>query len=132
MIERIFHVGVSCVDFDSMLAFYRDVLQLKVDQIRPHPAGGQVAFLSGSGGETLELIRYTTPAPVRPEVRVRVHTGIHHFGFKVDDVRAAYERLKQHDVEFDGEVKTNMSGHQVLHFWDPEGNRLHLTQQRES
>ena len=131
MIERIFHVGVSCVDFDKMLAFYRDVLQLNLDQIRPHPRGGTVAFLSGSGGETIELIRYTTPAPVRPEVRERVHTGIHHFGFKVGDIHAAYERLKQFDVEFDGEVKGNLSGHTVLHFWDPEGNRLHLTQQKQ-
>jgi catechol 2,3-dioxygenase-like lactoylglutathione lyase family enzyme len=112
-----------------MLAFYRDVLGLKLDQIRPHPRGGTVAFLSGSQGEAIELIRYTTPAPVRPEVRERVHTGIHHFGFQVDDIEAEYERLKGLDVEFDGDLRPqNLSGHAVLHFWDPEGNRLHLTQ----
>jgi hypothetical protein len=36
--------------------------------------------------------------------------------------------LKALGVEVDGGIKTNSKGDLVLHFWDPEGNRLHLTQ----
>jgi hypothetical protein len=33
-------------------------------------------------------------------------------------------------VEFDGGIKPNAKGDLVVHFWDPEGNRVHLTQLR--
>jgi len=30
-------------------------------------------------------------------------------------------------VEFDGTIKVNTSSDLAIHFWDPEGNRVHLT-----
>jgi catechol 2,3-dioxygenase-like lactoylglutathione lyase family enzyme len=129
MVQRVFHVGISCVDFETMLRFYRDVIGLTLDVIRPHNRGGQVAMLRGSQAEVLELICYTDPAPIWPEMRQRKHTGLHHFGFEVEDIVAMQRRLAAARVEFDGELMpANSMGHAALHFWDPEGNRLHLTQ----
>jgi catechol 2,3-dioxygenase-like lactoylglutathione lyase family enzyme len=104
-------------------------LGLTVDRIVPHRLGGKIAFLNGSAGEAIELICYTNPKPIRPDVRERGNTGINHFGFKVDDAEAEYKRLKALGVEFEGEFRPASPGHPAAaHFWDPEGNRLHITQ----
>ena len=130
MIERVFHVGLSVFDLDAMLAFYRDVIGLTVDRVVPHPRGGTIAFMRGSAAEVLEMIRYDDPAPIDPARRERRQTGIHHFGLQVADARAVHERLVAAGVELDGDLRENATGDLVIHFWDPEGNRLHVTQPR--
>ena len=127
-VQGIAHVGVAVVDWDRMLSFYRDVIGLKVDKIQPHPRGGIIAFLSASEGEVIELICYDHAKPIRPDVHERGNTGINHFGFKVDDVETEYQRLKALGVEFEGEVRPASPEHDAAaHFWDLEGNRLHIT-----
>lgn len=128
MIKGLVHVGITVLDFEKMLAFYRDALGLAVEGVVDHPRGGQKAVLRGSDDEVIEMISYPNPKP--HQGRDRARTGIHHFGFIVDDIQADSARLERHGVEFDGGVKLNAKGELVLHFWDPEGNRLHLTQPR--
>ena len=130
MIRGLVHVGITVLDFDAMLAFYRDVIGLSVDTIGPHPRGGQKASLRGTEREVIEMIQYPDPKP--HQGRDRLRTGIHHFGFVVDDLRRQQERLIRHGVEIDGEIKANAKGDLVLHFWDPEGNRLHFTELHET
>jgi catechol 2,3-dioxygenase-like lactoylglutathione lyase family enzyme len=128
MITGLVHIGITVLDFETMLGFYRDVLGLSVDAVVPHPRGGRKACLRGSDREVIELISY--PNPKSHQGRDSSRTGIHHFGFIVDDVRRERERLAQLGVEIDGEIKVNAKGELVLHLFDPEGNRLHLTQPR--
>lgn len=124
------HVGITVLDFERMLTFYRDVLGLTVDSVARHPRGGEKACLRGSEREVIEMIRYPDPKP--HQGRDRTRTGIHHFGFLVDDIEAHHQRLEAAGVELDGGVKPNAKGDLVLHFWDPEGNRLHVTELRSS
>lgn len=126
MITGLVHIGITVVNFDAMLTFYRDVLGLTVDAVVAHPRGGRKATLRGSEREVIELIEYPNPKP--HQGRDRTRTGIHHFGFIVDDVRADTERLQASGVEVEGEIIVNAKGELVQHFYDPEGNRLHLTQ----
>ena len=126
MIKGLVHIGVTVIDFDKMLAFYRDVVGLSVDSIVPHPRGGRKACLRGSESEVIEMIEYPDPKP--HQGRDRARTGIHHFGFVVDDVQKHFQELERLGVELDGGIKPNAKGDRVLHFWDPEGNRLHLTE----
>ena len=126
MIRGLIHIGITVLDFEKMLAFYRDVIGLSVDSVVPHPRGGMKACLRGSDSEVIEMIEYPNPKP--HQGRDLSRTGIHHFGFVVDDLRAQKQRLEAAGVDVDGEVKPNAKGDLVLHFWDPEGNRLHFTQ----
>jgi catechol 2,3-dioxygenase-like lactoylglutathione lyase family enzyme len=126
VIRGLIHIGITVTDFEKMLAFYRDVIGLSVDSVVPHPRGGKKACLRGSEREVIEMIEYPDPKP--HQGRDLSRTGIHHFGFVVEDIRAQEKRLKALGVELDGEVKPNSKGDFVLHFWDPKGNRLHLTQ----
>ena len=126
MIRGLVHVGITVRDFDAMLAFYTEVLGLSVASLVPHPRGGRKACLRGAEAEVIELISYPNPKP--HQGRDRSRTGIHHFGFVVDDVRRHRERLAELGVELDGDVNPNSKGELVQHFWDPEGNRVHLTE----
>ena len=128
MIKRLAHIGLTVGDLDRMVDFYTNVLGLSVDCRVPHPRGGTIVFLKGTDGEMIEMIRYADPKP--HEGRDRSRTGLHHFGLLVDDIRKEYERLKALGVEFDGAIKVNTSSDLAVHFWDPEGNRIHLTEVR--
>jgi catechol 2,3-dioxygenase-like lactoylglutathione lyase family enzyme len=128
MIRGLAHIGITVVDFDRMLGFYCDVIGLSVDSIVPHPRSGKKACLSGTDSEMIEMIAYTDPKPSGGRDRRR--TGIHHFGFVVDDLERDFARLKALGVEFDGGIALNTKGDLVAHFWDPEGNRVHLTQRK--
>jgi catechol 2,3-dioxygenase-like lactoylglutathione lyase family enzyme len=126
VIRGLVHIGITVTDFDAMVAFYRDVLGLTADSIGPHPRGGRKAVLRGAEREVIEMIEYPNAKP--HQGRDLARTGLHHFGFVVGDVRAEAERLKRLGVELDGEIKPNSKGQLVQHLWDPEGNRLHLTE----
>jgi len=131
MIKSLVHVGIGAQDFDKMLAFYRDVVGLKVTETKPHPnyAGGMVAFLSAAEGEVIELTKYPHPRPPHPFVREKGNAGVNHFGFTVDNLDAEYQRLKTHGVEFEGSLPPKVAGkRRTYHFWDPEGNRVHITE----
>ncbi len=132
MITGVYHVGIGAVNFEKLLAFYRDVLGLRVRRFVDHPKvpGGKIAFMENAAGrEVLELVGRPDPRPQRPDVRELGATGIYHVGFEVDDLAAEYERLKPLGVEFEHELHPPVPGQDwVLHFWDPEGNRVHLTQ----
>jgi catechol 2,3-dioxygenase-like lactoylglutathione lyase family enzyme len=126
MVKRLVHIGLTVRDLEKMVDFYTKVLGLTVDSEVPHPRGGTIVFLHAEDGEAIEMIRYDNPKP--HEGRDRLRTGLHHFGFRVDDIGQEYQRLKALGVEFDGVIKLNTSNDLTVHFWDPEGNRIHLTQ----
>lgn len=128
MIKRLAHVGLTVVDLEKMLDFYTKVLGLTIECRVPHPQGGTIVYLNAGDGETIEMIRYTEPKP--HEGRDRCRTGLHHFGLLVDNIHKESDRLKALGVEFDGTIKVNTSNELAVHFWDPEGNRIHLTQIR--
>ncbi|HKY22023.1 MAG TPA: VOC family protein [Vicinamibacterales bacterium] len=126
MVSGIAHIGITVIDFDRMLGFYRDVLGLTVDSIVPQPDGGRRACLRGTERETIEIIQHRDPKP--HQGRDLSRTGIHHFGFVVEDVHGYLQRLERLGVEIDGDVTPNAKGDLVVQCWDPEGNRLHFTQ----
>jgi lactoylglutathione lyase len=126
MIKQLVHIGLTVFDLKKMVDFYTGVLGLSVTGEVPHPKGGTIVFLSGSDGEVIEMINYSDPKP--HDGRDKDRTGLHHFGLLVDDIQAEVDRLKALGVEFDGTIKVNTSGDLAVHFWDPEGNRVHLTE----
>lgn len=127
MITRLVHIGLTVSDMKTMRDFYTRVLGLVEDGEVPHPKGGTIIFLKAADGEVLEMINYSNAKP--HDGRDKDRTGLHHFGLLVDDIKKEVERLIALGVEFDGTVKVNTSRDLAVHFWDPEGNRIHLTQE---
>jgi len=103
-VSRIDHVGINTSDFDRTLAFYRDVLGLRVmsqgtfsdadtaallglESVELH-----IADLDSGDGRVVELIEYRRPKGARVAFQLNDWPVIH-IAFTVDDVAAARERL---------------------------------------
>src|ERR1700730_3929319 len=112
MIKGLNHVGISVVDLDRSLQFYRDLLGMAV-VVQESFAGelyesilalrgvtGKVALLR-LGNMQFELFEFAhpPPRPGDPNHPVCDH-GITHFCIEVADIDGEYERLKGAGVSF--------------------------------
>jgi len=147
VIERIDHVNLVVEDLGAMIAFYRDLLGLRLTK-RATISGpwidtvtglegveADVAFLEAYGGSGLELICYRRPRASRSEKLSEPNTpGLRHIAFRVSDLPALVERLHgagaallspvqevpAGQVDFAGQRKW------LAYLLDPEGNLLEL------
>lgn len=143
------HTCVNVSDLERSLAFYTEILGLKVT-LRADADIAKVvgipgaklaaAFLEVPGTPTLfEMFQYVScdPKPL-PEDRRSCDIGIHHICFEVDDIQEAYENLKTRGVQFHTEPITvsddepNFAGGRICYFSNPDGNTLELLQRPDS
>jgi catechol 2,3-dioxygenase-like lactoylglutathione lyase family enzyme len=103
------HVSITVADLDRSLAFYRDLLGLKVKQVGEvdAPYIGKIIGVEGTdirlaefdlGNDTLlELFEYRSPTgePIRPHTW---NPGATHIAFNVDDIDELWGRLKEAGV----------------------------------
>jgi catechol-2,3-dioxygenase len=118
-IARLGHVGLHCNDLVAQMAFYRDVLGLKVTD---QDVGVGLIFLSSRPEEEHhELVLAAgrcgpSDARILQQVSFRCNA--------LEDVREYYQRFKQYGVKFDMIVTHgNAIG---IYFYDPEGNRCEV------
>jgi glyoxylase I family protein len=86
------HVGVAVSDMDRSLAFYCDLLGLKLILRKTTPGNAaELAFVDAGGGQ-LELVasgqKLDAAADLPP-----TQAGVRHITFAVDDINAVFERL---------------------------------------
>jgi glyoxylase I family protein len=147
MIERIHHVNLVVGDMQTMIAFYRDLLGLRLGKqatIRGawiEAATGlaqveaDVAFLDAPAGPGIELIRYRTPDGPRPGGLGEPNTkGLRHIAFRVSDLDAMVAGLRRSGVELLSEAQGVPAAQvdyadqrkRLVYCLDPEGNLLEL------
>jgi len=112
-------------DLEAAQLFYRDALGLS--QISGNPARGYCVF--DSGGAQLVVESVADDAPDDEKVLVGRFTGL---SFAVDDIAAAYERLRSRQVLFTGAPEPQAWGGILATFVDTSGNELQLVQSRYS
>ena len=142
---RYAHTNLIVLDFERMVAFYRDVFgftDAEPMRTQSSEAFGRLTGLPGASilnqhlrfpgdtdgsGPTLEIICYNhklpfeKPAPNRP--------GFRHLCFMVDDVDAAFEAIKAAGGGSIGEVvrtENPRAFNHIVYATDPEGNILEL------
>lgn len=111
-------------DFEAMLAFYRDVLGLKVIEIHPgseYDEGVDFVYLD-AGGPGVEIFDRSVhpaelPMPVGGSVRA---------GFQVDDLESTRDGLIARGIEV-GEIVNRRWG-SYIELADPENNPLIIFQ----
>jgi methylmalonyl-CoA/ethylmalonyl-CoA epimerase len=98
------HVGVAVVDLEAAIAFYRDLLGLRVvhreDNLDQQVA--EVMLSSGDGrpdGDQLQLLMPLAENSVLTRFLVRRGGGLHHVAYAVSDVRSASRVLRQCGVQ---------------------------------
>src|SRR5215469_17016622 len=114
-IQSIGQIAINVHDTNRALEFYRDVLGLKLLF-----TAGQLAFFD-CGGVRLMLSPPSSPEYDHPSSILY---------FKVDDIQAAYARLKGLNVKMEGEphLVARMPDHDLClaGFHDTEGNVMEL------
>lgn len=133
------HIGICVRDMDKSLAFYRDILGMKVlgDRMTDPTEGGRLhnykrerqarRWVSLSYGEgstpTLTLTSHPGDAPDEQPIKLD-EVGISHLSFGVQDVKALSEELIAKGVQLAGPVEsfTNDKGEiRSIYVHDPDG-----------
>lgn len=121
MILGVQDIYFSVQDMRRALAFYRDILGLRVREENEHwsvlDVGGVRVGLHATGG---------TPVPPIPKDAGGAKAG-GTLTLRVSDIRAEVKRLRTVGVKFLGEIADESWG-SIAAFEDPDGNVLKLMQ----
>ena len=136
------HVGITVRELERSLAFYRDLLGLRVIEISGDQDVGQIVGIPGArvkiadldvgDGRVLELLEYVgargDDVPQRPDA-----AGCPHVGFRVHDLSTVLQRLARAGHNPDGEPTTitgaiAFEGATVVYLRDPDGAVIELVQ----
>jgi len=125
MIKGIDHVAIVVTDMDRAIEFYSGVLGLTVhrDGRGDGGEGGEKKSFLGTGDRTLVAL---TEDEGRAKREAGVVEGVAHVAFKVADVEAAREALRQRGVEFIEEKLDRDGRGYAYHFLDPDGLELEI------
>lgn len=148
MLGAVAHVGITVPDMDKAIAFYQDVLGLKVigdfsiegeeigDMVRVPGTKVRSVFLRNEDDRhsaPVELLHFSESAREGGQPYEGVtHNGITEIAFWVKDIDQTYEALRSHGVEFYSPPKTfTLDGYgtaKAVYCKDPFGTTLELMQ----
>jgi len=118
VVRQLAMVTAQVRDLDSMVAWYRDVLQLSVQWSEP---GEFCSLVASDGGGVVAL------ATDHPE-RISERPGVGWTPtFSVDDFDATVAFMKERGVAFDAEEEGTDEGYRLVRVRDPEGNVVAIT-----
>lgn len=147
MIQRIDHVNFVVGDMQRMVAFYRDVLGLRVTKQAVisgpwieaatglSPVEAEVVFLEADDGPGIELLHYRMPAGPRPDGLGRPNAqGLRHVAFRVTDLDRLVAALEAAGLQMlsavqqvpPAQVDYADQRKRLVYCRDPEGNLLEL------
>jgi catechol 2,3-dioxygenase-like lactoylglutathione lyase family enzyme len=141
-VSGIDHVGITVRKLERSLAFYRDLLGLRVIEISDEQDVGQIVGIPGArvktadldagDGRVLELLEYVAArgddVPQRPNA-----AGCPHVALQVHDIPKVLRRLARAGHNPDGEPTTitdaiAFEGATVVYLRDPDGAVIELVQ----
>ncbi len=135
------HASLSVSDIDRSAKWYCDVLGMEVfrrldTESREletlsalRGAHVRTAFLRQPGEAfTIEFTQYVSPPAPKLPVGQNNAVGSYHLGFQVEDVEAAYQRMKAQGVRFKSPPISFPSGTKACYFHDPDGIILEIIQ----
>lgn len=138
MIKGFNHIALSTRDFEQSLAFYRDIIGMRVIFVGPFKgavydqitalqnAEGRMALLQ-IGTAQIELFAFSKPFPKKQDsARPVCDHGITHLCFEVDDIETEYQRLKKASVPFHCPPLDFGEHLKATYGRDPDGNVFEL------
>lgn len=98
MLTRIDHVGIAVADLDTSLEHYRRTLGVEPVHRERVEAQGVEEILLEVGGSYIQLLAALGPDTAVGRFLQRRGPGVHHVGFRVDDVAKTLAHLKAEGV----------------------------------
>jgi catechol 2,3-dioxygenase-like lactoylglutathione lyase family enzyme len=143
MITKMNHTGFVVKDLDRSVAFYRDIVGLKVVATRERQGGPisqivgyenahlKIAILGVEDGHLLELIQYVNPPNSSRLSRQRNGLGATHLAFNVDDIAKTYQQLISNGAKKLNPPTEIVPGRKGCYMQDPDGNWIELLEVKE-
>jgi len=122
---RILHTMLRVGDLDRSIAFYTEVLGMRLLRRKDYPAGEFTLAFLGYGNESEQsAIELTYNWGVG---HYETGTGFGHLAIEVDDVHAATERIRQRGGKIIREAGPMNAGTTIIAFVeDPDGYQIEL------
>ena len=135
------HVGITVVDIERSLTFYRDLLGFKIHRDMEE-SGNYIDNFSGikdikvrtckmtaSDGSMIELLQYRSH-PGKARQKLITVIGCSHFALTVDDLDTLYRKLTDSGVNFNSEPQFSPDKYAKIAFCkDPDGILIELVQE---
>ncbi len=140
-IEGINHNGIVVADLEEAIAFYTDVLGLRLLDRRERTGGPisqvlgyddthiRVADLAAPDGRVIELVHYIKPEAEGPYSGERSILGASHIAFNVSDMQTTFTHLISNGARQLNLPVEVVPGKLVCYLQDPFGNWLELIEQ---
>ena len=128
MFGAIDHIGVAVEDLDAAIGLYERSFEMELSHRETVESQGVEAVLLDVGDGHVELL-----APLGPDTAVgkfvaRKGPGLHHVAYRVDDIDAAIERIRDTGIELiDAEPREGIRGSRVA-FLHPKSTGSVLTE----
>ena len=97
MINRIEHIGIAVKDLEERIAFYRDVLGLRLEGREELPERKLRIAVFDLSGVHIELLEPTSPDSNIAAFIEKRGEGLHHIAFGDDDLRDAPSAVRSRD-----------------------------------
>jgi catechol 2,3-dioxygenase-like lactoylglutathione lyase family enzyme len=124
-VEMLDHVTLVVEDLERSRRFYVDVLGM--DEVeRPGFSFPGLWFQAGATQIHLILVNPESGPPGQPAGTREKSSRHHHFAFRVDDARAAAQRLEELGVPFVARPKQRPDGYIQVFVTDPDGHIVEL------
>lgn len=126
---RILHTMLRVGDMDRAIAFYTNVLDMKLLRRNDYPEGKfTLAFLGHQSEDDGAVLELTFNWGVD---RYEIGTGYGHIAIEVDDAYATCERVKQRGGKVTREAGPMKHGSTVIAFVeDPDGYKIEFIQKK--
>jgi len=114
MLEKLSHIGIAVQSIEEALPLYRDILGMKLAEIKDMPERSlRVAFLE-LDGTLIELLEGTGPESAISKFIEKRGGGIHHLCFKVSEIDDALQTLSVKGIRLiDREARIGAEGNPV-------------------
>jgi methylmalonyl-CoA/ethylmalonyl-CoA epimerase len=99
MFARIDHVGVAVDDLDAAIALHEQAYGLALAHREVVEAQGVEAVLLDVGESHVELLRPLQPDTAVGRFLVSRGPGLHHVAYRVDDIEAALDALRDRGLQ---------------------------------
>jgi predicted enzyme related to lactoylglutathione lyase len=123
MLKKVVYVALLVSDQDKALDFYTNVIGLEKRGDFPTPNGGPRFLTVGVKGQDFELVLW-------PGTPARAKGGSVVYTIEVEDIREAFESLKERGVNFEPAEILEFPWGFAARFEDPDGNQLQVREGR--